>query len=736
MKVIVEATVTPNLWHFTGAVKLRIYANQQFFNSDGQYVPQGTPGQAASAYLEITCAVAGNELTIPSFEIDSTVDGLDNIWSTYTAELVAGGKRKPFLTNFAINTLQPGDPSTTWAEIINLRNLLEPQSMPESLGRQVNALVTTAVGELNKSSETNTGVTALTADPVDPTFPIAVGANDPDYLALLAGSGAIWVNAKENGLAGDGVTDDSAALQTLIDNLSTAELDATIFFPAGIYILAGPLQDVALSNAQIVLPKINKATPMRTLRFLGASPAAQAWPGVGGSVLKSTLAAGNGSVIGVRSNWGSGTSTHIEEAQNNMTFLTFVIENMTVETIANPTISGVDHRFIHRPAMLNSRIVTAGITTGPGSITPDLFAVEPTTATSYGLLTPIDGIPSIAIYENLTIEGFYTGMRWGELVSADNITFGACKVAIEMRGGSHISIAQKLLFVSTGILLQAVGRDPLYTNLTAPNENYLDIQQFDYENNSGLIPWANTTAHIDDPNNYLHGDVKWSSTVFAFVMNGGDNLNPHQSNKPWHYRRPFTNITGVDLDLSNHAVLEVARRIPVSDNTGIAWLALTTRQAGIGHVVGIQTFVNDQIANGSDKRLAQIAGLTDGAINHGALEFYTANGGVLTRRAWFDRFGNFNQTGLSPRGEGGVIASANVIAPTFPVHVVSGTGLIKTITVPNIPANAAVTIALIPSGLWTYDNTDNIGGAGGAAVVGRTMFATWVPSLGKWAMSY
>lgn len=735
MKVTIEAINTPDIWHLTGSVKLRIYANQSFITAGGQFIPQSTPGTAQTSYLEVDCDVTGSVLTVPSFEIDSTVDGVDNQNSTYSAYLIAGGRRIPFLEHFAVNTLEPGDPSTTWGEIILLRNAFNPQTLPDSLIRQLLGHIQLAVGELNKASETNLGVTALTTDPLDPAFPIAVGANDPDWLDLVGGQ-AGWYNARRHGLAGDGVTDDTIALQDLIDTIEASGRDGTIFFPAGIYIIGGALQDVARSNSQIVLPKIPKSQSMRTIRFLGESPAAQAWPTNTGSVLRSTLAAGNGAMIGVRANWGSGTSTYIEEAQNNMTFLTFVRENLTFETVANPTISAVDDRFIHRPVIRHCRIAAQGVTTGPGAITPDLFAIEPTAPTSYGLLTPIDGIPSIAIYEDLTIEGFYNAIRWNELVSANNITIGACKIGLEVRGGSHISVAQKLLFVSTGVLMKAVGRDPLFTNLGAPNENHLDIQQFDYENNSGLIPWANTTAHVDDPNNYLHGDMKWSSTVFPFVANGAANFRMHQSNKAWHTYRPFTNIVGVDLDASNHAVDETRRGIATNTNTHVAWKVMTTLQSGLNNLVGILAYVNGAIAGNVDKRLAQIAGRTDGATDHGALEFYTMSGGVLNLRSWIDRLGNFNIPGLAPRGVGPSIASANVIAPTFPVHTVSGTGLIKTITVPDISATGAVTIALIPTDAWTYDNTGNITGSG-AAVVGRTMFATWLPApVSKWHMSY
>jgi hypothetical protein len=193
MKIPVEAINTPNIWRLGGSTaKLRIYADQPFQTSLGQWWPQGTPGAQNTFYMEVPCTILGGELTIPGFEIDSTVDALVNPHTTYTAELVsANNKRIPFLSHFAVNTLEEGDPSLTWGEITLLREGVNPQSLSDSLIRQLLAHISLAVGELNRASSTNTGVTALTTDPVDPIFPIAVGANDPRWLALDAGTGLI-----------------------------------------------------------------------------------------------------------------------------------------------------------------------------------------------------------------------------------------------------------------------------------------------------------------------------------------------------------------------------------------------------------------------------------------------------------------------------------------------------------------------------------------------------------------
>ena len=57
-------------------------------------------------------------------------------------------------------------------------------------------------------------------------------------------------------LAGDGVTDDTAALQSILTAIDTDSENATIYFDNATYILAGALQDTGRRNAQILLPTV------------------------------------------------------------------------------------------------------------------------------------------------------------------------------------------------------------------------------------------------------------------------------------------------------------------------------------------------------------------------------------------------------------------------------------------------------------------------------------------------
>lgn len=52
-------------------------------------------------------------------------------------------------------------------------------------------------------------------------------------------TGGVWVNVKDFGAKGDGVTDDSSAIQSALDSIKTT--GGTIFFPAGTYLVGSIL---------------------------------------------------------------------------------------------------------------------------------------------------------------------------------------------------------------------------------------------------------------------------------------------------------------------------------------------------------------------------------------------------------------------------------------------------------------------------------------------------------------
>lgn len=642
MKVPIEAFSTPGVWQLPGAVTLRIYANQSFWTSLGQYIPQSTPGMGP-AYLEIACTVFDGVLTIPDIEIDSTVDSLDNIWATYTAQFVTEDETVvPFLANFSVNTIPDGDPSLTWGEIVLLKNSINPQSIPDSLIRQLIGQIQLAVGGLNRASTTNTGVTALNVAPLDPAFPIAVGSNDPRLAQL---SVLDWHNVKLDsiGAAGDGVTDDRAALNTLVnivlqiagtggdvyfpegtyligsamtfpanvrlhfdprakfliatgvtvtflsppfdaadrqlftniltgqgtvsfagnrliwrfpgawwgvvgdgvngvgtDNTATLQriidtlfadnVEGVIVLPSGEVIIAGALQDTGASNSQIVLPKRTLAQSQYTLTIVGTSePSMLGLGGVtAGTILRSTLGAGNGAMIGVKTTGTLGTSA-----------LNLTLMNLTFRMPVNPTNSALDLRYVMQPRGFNLRFTTG-----------ETFATwtQPTTTTSAAVLMPLENVPSTTYFENVVIDGFYIGVDVGELSRFKNLTIAGCFRAINVHPTIHPLRIESALVINCTHVIYAPDAG---TTTFAWVDIDVDIERatlVSYPAN----PWFIGVDEINDSQpsgagtGYLNGpittqlDLPFGLISDALIVSGG----PHvQLNHYRPYTPTWTNLT-------------------------------------------------------------------------------------------------------------------------------------------------------------------------------------------------
>lgn len=93
--------------------------------------------------------------------------------------------------------------------------------------------------------------------------------------------------------------------------------------------------------------------------------------------------------------------------------------------------------------------------------------------------------------------------------------------------------------------------------------------------------------------------------------------------------------------------------------------------------------------------------------------------------SWFPAAVNPNVPRIGP-----AIASAATIAPTFPVHHVTGTAAIVTITPPT--ADFQGEICLIADAIWTWTAAGNIGIAGTVTAAGKAVWFTYDPATSKW----
>lgn len=81
--ITVQSTQISN-WYGGSSVEVRIYLDRAFLTSDNKTLQSGSPA-SGKVYQKVTCSVVGTTLTINSFTIDSTTDGLDIKTAKYSA---------------------------------------------------------------------------------------------------------------------------------------------------------------------------------------------------------------------------------------------------------------------------------------------------------------------------------------------------------------------------------------------------------------------------------------------------------------------------------------------------------------------------------------------------------------------------------------------------------------------------------------------------------------------------
>lgn len=333
------------------------------------------------------------------------------------------------------------------------------------------------------------------ADAIHPSVRDSLIAIDADMQALSASIDArfnsIFYNADDYGLVGDFSTDDTNAFQDLLDLIASNGKDATIFFPAGRhYKIAGARQDTGASNSQIVLPKRNTLADQLTLRLIGGVPGPTFGRGDEGAVIESTLTSSSGgSVIGVKNTSSSGGIGDIIDGAN---FLVVHIENLTIRTPDNPVLSGIDLRYCPSIALRNVKV----------DVDFSSLPSQPTTTSSYGVLTSLNQIAAVAVLDNTQVTGFYYGYQWGELCSGNNVTANFCVYVAEIPAAMHALTFQRVLRTECIHGLKFTG-----------GESQISIQTFAVDNNTATGAWYNFVDHITDPDNYAHGIIYWNTVT-------------------------------------------------------------------------------------------------------------------------------------------------------------------------------------------------------------------------------
>jgi hypothetical protein len=322
------------------------------------------------------------------------------------------------------------------------------------------------------------------------------------------------VTADDIGLVGDGVTDNSTALQTWLDSVGVAKVNATLLVPDGVYIFSGPLQDTGRTNSQIMLPGIASGEQSYTIKIKGYHPIGTPLTAVYGTtvpegpIFKSTLATGSGTRPSFICGRGP-VGAPFDEASG----VSFEVENIVFTTVSNPQITCLNFQRLCTVNLVGDVIVMSE------------GAAQPTTTTSYGVVMPQYNNSVLQRVEDLRIFNFYTGIQVSELVHISNIGCYNCYYAMEWPFTYHANLIERFLdyWCPYGIKVSDV--------------NYFTILQHDIER-GGDGHWYSRVYDVVDAGNQAYGDITWwavktvSGVLNQYDVSGGANLQLRRTGNP------------------------------------------------------------------------------------------------------------------------------------------------------------------------------------------------------------
>lgn len=417
--------------------------------------------------------------TNPSVPVNDALTALDKVAAgTVTKEFASDSNltltSAEYLTSVLIFTDSPSTLTTG-------RDVIFPAHFPRIHVTNNTAQTLT----LKKSGQV--GVALAASESVT----VVSGATDVVESSSTSGGGSGtdlgWFNVMDYGATGDGSTNDTAAIQAAID---AAETDGggTVYFPVGVYVVSGALQDTSRSNAQLLLPRRDYVdTEQITIVLRGAFPPPAIFSVVGTttvpdghSIIKGTLNSGTGSLIGAH-----GPSGTLEDFTN----LHLVVRDLTFRMPSNPVLTACDFSKV-AAVDLDNVIVDVGSYYIGGY-------TEPTTSTSFGVRLPTNNNGAMTRLGTVNVGGFYKGFEFAEHTTGFHCqTAWGCKQAfVFTTATNHASHFERLMAVHCERVMVATG------------VHYVDIGQLNVEH--ATSGWRVTDYDIDDASNYLKGSLRW-----------------------------------------------------------------------------------------------------------------------------------------------------------------------------------------------------------------------------------
>lgn len=288
--------------------------------------------------------------------------------------------------------------------------------------------------------------------------------------------------------------DDTAAFQSALSALAAG--GGSVSIPNGYYRMNAPQQTVNGLSTILALPTVTENSSLNSNPFITIELRGQQEPTVnlttssqGGVVLDTDETTGN--FIGGAGAGGTFTGVYLS------------LKDLVVRTPQNPAITAINANHVGGLHLENVLVDVPG----EGS----LYSTVPTHSNGIGIVAPAPGSGNLALFENLKVFGYYTGIELFDHAYLDYAAFGYDKYAILIGNGTGGSHAIGGNYVDVEACLYGISP---YSTIGG----WFNITNYDFEHDAGAFA---VTGDLYDPTNLLSGSLSYGGTIGA----GGTPLN-------------------------------------------------------------------------------------------------------------------------------------------------------------------------------------------------------------------